>query len=129
MSNATKPAPSAAADLLAGKSQADVLALLAAGKVSLEQAQAFMVAAAASPKSPGKRAEGCECTRQQFKAGAKPIDVTLAGQPMVAEPKEFSTGSFGWYASGKARLKLADGTIVTCQVGLNLTVLRSKEAQ
>lgn len=129
MSNATKPAPSAAADLLAGKSQADVLALLAAGKVSLEQAQAFMAAAAtSSPNKAGKRTEGCECTRQQFQASAKPIDVTLAGQPMVAEPKEFSTGSFGWYASGKARLKLADGTIVTCQVGLNLTVLRSKEA-
>lgn len=131
MSTATKPAAQqqqSSTDLLVGKSQADVLALLAAGKISLEQAQSFMTAAAADGSKKKEKKE-CECSRDQFRLQASPLDITIAGQPMVADVKEFSTGSFGWYGNGKLRLKLADGTLVTCQAGITLTVLNSKESQ
>ena len=32
---------------------------------------------------------------------AEPLRVTINGQEMLAEVKQFSTGSFGWYLNGK----------------------------
>jgi len=41
--------------------------------------------------------------------------------------KEFSTGSFGWYLNGKIVVTV-DGKPCSVQVGMNLTVVGSKEA-
>jgi hypothetical protein len=68
----------------------------------------------------------CPITRDQFKTGAKAVPVGIAGTTMLAEPKEFSTGSLGWYLSGKVVVDV-NGTPVTVQVGLNLTIVGSKE--
>lgn len=68
----------------------------------------------------------CPVSRQQFKDGAKAIEVVIAGQKMIAEPREFSTGSLGWNINGKIILQVGD-TPVTVQVGLNLTLVGSKE--
>ena len=57
---------------------------------------------------------------------AKPITVTIAGVPQVAEVKEFSTGSLGWYLNGKTTVEI-NGTPVAEQIGLNLTIVGSKE--
>ena len=38
---------------------------------------------------------------QQFRDGAKAVEITINGSPMLAEPREFSTGSLGWYLNGK----------------------------
>jgi len=40
----------------------------------------------------------------------------------------FSTGSFGWYYNGKTTV-MVDGKPLSVQVGLNLTVVGSKEAE
>ena len=40
--------------------------------------------------------------------------------------REFSTGSFGWYVNGKASI-VVDGKPIQCQVGMNITVVGSKE--
>ncbi|MCS6913943.1 MAG: hypothetical protein RMK29_14385 [Myxococcales bacterium] len=69
----------------------------------------------------------CPLTRAEFKEKAEPISIDVGGTRMVAEPKEFATGSFGWYVSGKATL-LVDGKPVQVQVGANLTIIGSKEA-
>ena len=47
---------------------------------------------------------------------------------MIAEVKEFSTGSLGWYVNGKTSIKVGD---VPCsvQIGFNLTIVNSKEAE
>jgi hypothetical protein len=45
---------------------------------------------------------------------------------MTADPKEFSTGSLGWYLNNKVNLKVGDKTI-TAQIGMNLTIVGSKE--
>ncbi len=50
----------------------------------------------------------------------------LNGIPLLAGVKEFSTGSLGWHHNGKITVEVG-GTVVTVQVGLNLTVVGSKE--
>jgi hypothetical protein len=54
------------------------------------------------------------------------VKIEINGVPMSAEVKEFSTGSFGWYLNGKVTLDVG-GTPVNVQVGVNLTVVGSKE--
>jgi hypothetical protein len=68
----------------------------------------------------------CPISRADFRAKARPLDVTIAGQTMVAEVKEFSTGSLGWYLNGKVTVEI-DGTRVPVQIGLSLTIVGSKE--
>ncbi|MCZ7646940.1 MAG: hypothetical protein M5U26_16900 [Planctomycetota bacterium] len=68
----------------------------------------------------------CPISREEFRAHAKAIKIEINGIPMMAEVKEFSTGSFGWYLSGKTALEIG-GKTVSVQVGANLTVIGSKE--
>ena len=68
----------------------------------------------------------CPVTRQQFRTGAKPVTVVVNGVPLTAAVKEFSTGSFGWYLNGKTSIEV-DGVAVPVQIGMNLTVVGSKE--
>lgn len=67
----------------------------------------------------------CPITREQFRAAAKGIPIQINGVPLLAEAKEFSTGSFGWYLNGKLALDVG-GTPVQVQIGLNLTIVGSK---
>jgi hypothetical protein len=68
----------------------------------------------------------CPITRDQFRGRAKPVTITVGEVPMVVPTKEFSTGSLGWYLNGKTVLEI-DGTPVQVQLGLNLTIIGSKE--
>ncbi|MBI2804544.1 MAG: hypothetical protein HYX68_06120 [Planctomycetes bacterium] len=68
----------------------------------------------------------CPVTRQQFLKNAKPVEVIMDGQKMLAAVKEFSTGSLGWNISNKMTIQVGD-TPVTVQVGLNLTIIGSKD--
>lgn len=63
---------------------------------------------------------------EQFRDHAEPITVTIDGKTMEAEVKEFSTGSLGWYLTGKMVIEI-DGVRVPVQVGLNLTIIGSKD--
>jgi hypothetical protein len=69
----------------------------------------------------------CPINRAEFRERAKPLPVSINGQPpLLAEVKEFSTGSLGWYLNGKTTIDLG-GTMVSVQIGMNLTVVGSKE--
>jgi hypothetical protein len=68
----------------------------------------------------------CNVTREEFAQNAQPIEYSLAGVPLVAEVKEFSTGSLGWNTNAKVTLKVGE-KMVNVQVGLNLTIVGSKE--
>jgi hypothetical protein len=68
----------------------------------------------------------CPISRDQFRAAAKPLTVSIAGVPLAADVKEFSTGSLGWYLNGKTTVEV-NGTPVSVQIGLNLTIVGSKE--
>jgi hypothetical protein len=68
----------------------------------------------------------CPISRSQFLSKAKPVTVTINGVPLLAEVKEFSTGSLGWYLNGKTAIEV-DGVPVSVQIGMNMTVVGSKE--
>jgi hypothetical protein len=70
----------------------------------------------------------CPLSQSQFMAKAEPVKVTVNGQELLAEVKTFSTGSFGWYLNGKTVLTV-DGKAVSVQIGMNLTIVGSKEAE
>jgi len=69
----------------------------------------------------------CPLSQSQFLAKAEPMKVNIAGSEMLAEVKAFSTGSFGWYLNGKTTV-MVDGKAVSVQIGMNLTIVGSKEA-
>ena len=69
----------------------------------------------------------CPVTRAQFLEKAEPVKLVINGQELTADKREFSTGSFGWYFNGKVNITV-DGKPLAVQVGLNLTVVGSKEA-
>jgi hypothetical protein len=68
----------------------------------------------------------CPISRADFRAKAKPVLVKIGDVPLQAEVKEFSTGSLGWYLNGKTTIDVG-GTPVSVQIGLNLTIVGSKE--
>ncbi len=68
----------------------------------------------------------CPITREQFRSDAKPVEIVINGVPLLAEVKEFSTGSLGWYLNGKSTIQVG-GAAVSVQIGLNLTIVGSKE--
>ena len=68
----------------------------------------------------------CPVTRSDFRAHAKPVSVVVNNVPLIAEVKEFSTGSLGWYLNGKTTIEIG-GKAVSVQIGMNLTIVGSKE--
>ena len=72
--------------------------------------------------------KSCVVSKAEFFAGAKPLEIVINGVPMMAEVKEFSTGSFGFYMNGKINIRIGDKA-VPVQIGANFTVVNSKEAK
>ena len=68
----------------------------------------------------------CPISRSEFLSKAKPVTVAINNVPLLADVKEFSTGSLGWYLNGKTTIDVG-GTPVTVQIGMNLTVVGSKD--
>lgn len=56
----------------------------------------------------------------------KPVEVEIGNTAMVAMPRQFSTGSLGWYASGKGAVTLAGGRIIPVQIAVTVTAIGSK---
>lgn len=65
-------------------------------------------------------------TREQFRSQAKALPVTINGKEMTALAKEFSTGSLGWNINDKLAVEVGGQTVMV-QVGLNLTIIGSKD--
>lgn len=86
-----------------------------------------MAAAVAAANIAGMAKSSCPLSQSQFLAKAEPLKISVNGQDMLAEVKAFSTGSFGWYLNGKTTI-LVDGKAVSVQIGMNLTIVGSKEA-
>ncbi len=68
----------------------------------------------------------CPITRAQFKAHARPIEVKIGDRTFTAGVKEFSTGSLGWNVNEKTTVEV-DGKPVSVQIGMNMTIVGSKE--
>jgi hypothetical protein len=56
----------------------------------------------------------CPVSKTQFLEKAEPVKITIGSAELMADKREFSTGSFGWYYNGKTtitgRWKTARGT-------------------
>lgn len=70
----------------------------------------------------------CQLSREEFNSSASPLAVTIGGQSgPLAEPRTFSTGSFGWFFSGKS-IVMVNGKPVKVQLSGNVVVVGSKES-
>lgn len=56
---------------------------------------------------------------------SKSIILNVGGQGIEAKPRQFSTGSLGYYASGKVLCEV-EGQVVTLQVSCNLPICGTK---
>ncbi len=81
----------------------------------------------------GKAATGTKCpvTREQFNAAAKAVvaEFRVGNQSvgmLSGVPRSFDSGSVGWYITGKIVVDI-DGVATPVQIGLNATVVGSKE--
>lgn len=81
----------------------------------------------ATATMPRMAKSACPLSQAQFLEKAEPLKVGIHGQEMLAEVKSFSTGSFGWYLNGKTTV-MVDGKAVSVQIGMNLTIVGSKDA-
>lgn len=68
----------------------------------------------------------CPITRSEFRNKALPVSVTIGDREYKAQPKEFSTNSLGWNINDKVTIEIG-GKPVTVQIGMNLTIVGSKE--
>ena len=69
----------------------------------------------------------CPVAREEFLTQAQGLPITIGAQNLLAQVKEFSTGSFGWHHGDKLTVKVGDKS-VKVQVGLTITVIGSKDA-
>jgi hypothetical protein len=135
---AAKPAPLAAlsAEQFLGAAQALELKLLAAPKVFSTGSYGWH-ASQKQPATVDGRTVVVQCGLNATVVGSKgctteQLDAFLAAAQaaelkLVASPKQFSTGSFGWYASQKLAVSVGDRTVVA-QCSLTAVVVGSKPA-
>jgi hypothetical protein len=69
----------------------------------------------------------CPISKSEFLEKADSVKITIGSAEIIADKREFSTGSFGWYYNGKTTVTV-DGRPLSVQIGMNLTVVGSKEA-
>lgn len=67
----------------------------------------------------------CPVTRAQFEASAQPMGIRAGDMDVIAQPRVFKTGSFGWYVSGKVLVDVG-GTAVPVQIQVNAIAIGSK---
>ena len=80
----------------------------------------------AKTKAAATETPKCPVSRTDFTKGSGPILVTVGDRQLVASPKEFATGSFGWYV-GEKIVQMINGIPVKVQVGISMVVVGSKE--
>jgi hypothetical protein len=68
----------------------------------------------------------CPISRADFRAKAKPINVNIGSMSQMAEVKEFSTGSLGWYLNGRTTIEI-DGQPVSVLINASFVIVGSKE--
>lgn len=66
----------------------------------------------------------CAIDKARFLDKATPVEIAINGSKVYAEPREFASGSFGFYFGDKVTL-LIDGVAVKFQVGMNLIAVNS----
>ena len=75
----------------------------------------------------------CSISKAEFRKGAERMVLQIGSWGDGAakyelDPREFSSGSFGWFASEKLVIPVGDKR-VRCQMSLNVTVIGSKNSR
>jgi hypothetical protein len=84
-------------------------------------------APASEPSTNGSNKTACAISRKAF-MGQKPVPVTVGENTILAAtPKEFSSGTFGYFANEKVT-RIIDGVPVKFQLNLIMTAIGSKDA-
>lgn len=88
-----------------------------------------MAKASSKSATPSAETEAAKCavTREEFKA-AKPFMASLNGIPVAVTPKEFKTGTLGWFANGKVSLDV-NGTVVNASFMIQVFIPHSADAE
>lgn len=68
----------------------------------------------------------CPVTRKEFLDNAKPLAAVIEGSTYLALPKQFSTGSVGFFHQGKIPVTI-NGKTVTMTMQVSLQAVGSKE--
>jgi hypothetical protein len=79
-----------------------------------------------SKSKPESKKTQCPVSRKEFNDAAAQVLAEVGGQCVGLDPREFSTGSIGWYHNGKINIRVGD-KVVVAQANLTLTVVNSKE--
>lgn len=77
----------------------------------------------------GSNFKKTECkfkSRQDFRDVAEDLDFQIDGHKGVVSPKEFSTGTLGFYVSEKGFIE-SDGERHRCQITVSVYIIGSKE--
>lgn len=62
--------------------------------------------------------------KEEFLVQGQPLAIKIGESTVVATPREFKTGSLGWYAGEKVTIVI-NGKPIKVQVGLNMIVVGS----
>ncbi|CUV04164.1 unnamed protein product [Cryptosporidium hominis] len=65
---------------------------------------------------------------EEFLEKSQTLSLSINGssEKLAISPRQFSTGSVGWYYGGKVPLPVGDDLEVLCQISVNCTVVGSK---
>ena len=69
----------------------------------------------------------CPLSRKEFLNKAASLDIQIGDKVFSADPREFTSGRFGFYVGDKFVLNIA-GKEVLVQANINVIVVDSKEA-
>lgn len=67
----------------------------------------------------------CPVSRDEFHRSAATLTLAIGGSGLVAEPKEFSTGSVGWWLNGKASIAVGE-RMVAVQISGQMVAVGTK---
>lgn len=70
----------------------------------------------------------CKIKRTHFLKEGGTKKFVIDGQEILAEAREFSSGSFGYFTNGKVTIEV-DGIPVKCQLSISLVVVGSKDVK
>lgn len=107
---------------------AEVLKLVAGGDMTVEEFGQWDALRLKAFEASRPARVVASLTADEFMAQAKPLTLDICGAKVVAKPKTFSTGSYGWGFNVKVDAPVGEGS-VKVQVGCNLIVVGSKPAQ
>jgi len=89
----------------------------------------FLVVTASGEECPKKikDLQKRSMTRSGFLNKAPEMNLELWGNKLMGKARSFTSDNMGWYTGGKVEIDMGDGKIIWGQIGVNLTIMGSKE--